>query len=172
MIPSLDIKYAYSVGLGILIALTGVSLWHRFMPNPNRETVEDTTTPKVVVSPFPTPITRPTQPSLNDGKNIGSLRVGNRSDRSVRVVLYSRITSQNVWQAIEPLNWDFAPFEGGKEGLLLSLPNYKIAIGKGDVIFAFATDGSRAYWGPNIVGETDAPYWDSKNKEWSMVLQP
>ncbi|MFN9363095.1 MAG: hypothetical protein ACK596_22100, partial [Pseudanabaena sp.] len=60
----------------------------------------------------------------------------------------------------------------GKEGFLLSLPNYTIAIGKGDVIFAFATDGSRTYWGPNIVGETDAPFWDSTNKEWCMVLQP
>jgi len=152
--------------LGMLIALTGVSLWQRLTPATIRDIPENA---KVIVPPLPTTFARP---NLNDGKNIGSLRVGNRTDRSVRLVLFSRVTSQNVWQAIEPLNWDFAPNEGGREGLLLSLPNYKIAIGKGDVIFAFATDGSRAYWGPNIVGETDAPFWDDKNREWSMVLQP
>ncbi|MBD2149688.1 hypothetical protein H6F44_06055 [Pseudanabaena sp. FACHB-1277] len=168
MIPTLDLKYAYSIGLGMIIALTGVSVWQKFYP-PQREAITEDPTPKIIVSPFPSTLARP---NLNDGENIGSLRVGNRTERSVRVVLFSRVTSQNVWQAIEPLNWDFAPFEGGKEGLILSLPNYKIAIGKGDVIFAFATDGSRSYWGPNIVGETDAPFWDSKNKEWSMVLQP
>ncbi|NUN65363.1 hypothetical protein HCU40_11500 [Pseudanabaena biceps] len=169
MIPTLDIKYAYSVGLGILISLTGMSLWQKLTPNSSRDITENSEVPKVVIPPLPATFVRP---QLNDGENIGSLRVGNRTDRSIRIVLFSRITSQNVWQAIEPLNWDFAPNEGGKEGLLLSLPNYKIAIGKGDVIFAFATDGSRTYWGPNIVGETDAPFWDSKNKEWSMVLQP
>ncbi|MBD2175383.1 hypothetical protein H6F42_00455 [Pseudanabaena sp. FACHB-1998] len=169
MIPTLDLKYAYSMVLGMLIALTGVSVWHRIAPLPSREPSETIEVQKVVIAPLPTTFARPT---LNDGTNIGSLRVGNRTDRPVRIVLFSRVTAQNVWQAIEPLNWDFAPNEGGKEGLLLSLPNYKIAIGKGDVIFAFATDGSRTYWGPNIVGETDAPFWDNPNKEWSMVLQP
>lgn len=169
MMPSLDVKYAYSMGLGMLIALAGVSLWQRLTPPPIREMHENNEVAKVIVAPLPTTFNRP---SLNDGENIGSLRVGNRTDRSVRIVLFSRVTAQNVWKAIEPLNWDFAPNEGGKEGLLLSLPNYKIAIGKGDVIFAFATDGSRTYWGPNIIGETDAPFWDSQNKEWSMVLQP
>ena len=167
--PTLDVKYAYSMGLGVLITLTGVSLWQRLTPPLTRDIAENTEALKVIVPPLPTTFTRPI---LNDGENIGSLRVGNRTERSVRIVLFSRVTSQNVWKAIEPLNWDFAPNEGGKEGLLLSLPDYKIAIGKGDVIVAFATDGSRTYWGPNIVGETEAPFWDSQNKEWSMVLQP
>ena len=127
MIPTLDVKYAYSMCLGMLIALTGVSLWQRFVPSPARDVTENVEAVKVIVPPLPTTFTRP---SLNDGENIGSLRVGNRTDRSVRIVLFSRVTSQNVWKAIEPLNWDFAPNEGGKEGLLLSLPNYKIAIGK------------------------------------------
>ncbi|OIP74286.1 MAG: hypothetical protein AUK48_09550 [Oscillatoriales cyanobacterium CG2_30_44_21] len=155
--------------LGMIISLTGVSLWQKLSSNSNREVSDNSEAAKVIIPPLPATFTRP---NLNDGENIGSLRVGNRSDRSVRIVLFSRISSQNAWQAIEPLNWDFAPNEGGKEGLLLSLPNYKVAIGKGDVIFAFATDGSRTYWGPNIVGETDAPFWDNQNKEWSMVLQP
>ena len=169
MIPTIDVKHAYSVCLGILIALTGIALWQKFLPSAPRNLPEETEVVKVVVPPLPTTFTRP---NLNDGENIGGLRVGNRTDRSVRIVLFSRVTSQNIWQAIEPLNWDFEPKEGGKEGLLLSLPNYKVLIGKGDVIFAFATDGSRTYWGPNIVGETDAPFWDNQNKEWSMVLQP
>jgi hypothetical protein len=169
VIPTLDVKYAYSICLGMVIALTGVFLWQRLAPSHTREISESNESQKIIVPPLPSTFPRP---ALNDGENIGSLRVGNRTDRSVRIVLFSRITAQNVWQAIEPLNWDFSPNEGGKEGLLLSLPNYKIAIGKGDVIFAFATDGSRTYWGPNIVGETDAPFWDSQNKEWSMVLQP
>ncbi|MBD2186905.1 hypothetical protein [Pseudanabaena mucicola] len=169
MIPTIDVKHAYSMCLGMIITLTGVSLWQRLSPPQNRDISENIEASKLIVPPLPSTFTRP---SLNDGENIGSLRVGNRTDRSVRIVLLSRITSQNEWQTIEPLNWDFEPNEGGKEGLLLSLPNYKIAIGKGDVIFAFATDGSRTYWGPNIVGETDAPFWDSQNKEWSMVLQP
>lgn len=169
MLPTLDVKYAYSMGLGAVITLTGVSLWQHLTPPPSHEIPESPEISKVVVPPLPATFTRP---NTKDSENIGSLRVGNRTDRSVRIVLLSKITSQNEWQAIEPLNWDFAPNEGGKEGLLLSLPNYKVAIGKGDVIFAFATDGSRTYWGPNIVGETDAPFWDSQNKEWSMVLQP
>jgi len=169
VIPTLDVKYAYSMCLGAVITLTGVSLWQRLNSPLNRDIPENIEINKVVVPPLPTAFARP---SLNDGENIGSLRVGNRTDRAVRVILLSRITSLNEWKAIEPLNWDFAPNEGGKEGLLLSLPNYKVAIGKGDVIFAFATDGSRTYWGPNIVGETDAPFWDTQNKEWSMVLQP
>jgi hypothetical protein len=92
--------------------------------------------------------------------------VGNRTEHSVRVVVLSRTLQ------IEPLNWDFAPGEGGREGLLLSLPNSKVRVDRGDVIVAFATDGSRAYWGPNVVGETEAPFWDGKRREWSMVLQP
>lgn len=167
--PTPDIKYAYSMCLGMLITLTGVSLWQRLNPSQNLAVFENTEVQKVIVPPLPATFTRP---SLNDGDNTGSLRVGNRTDRSVRIVLFSRVTFQNDWKTIEPLNWDFAPNEGGKEGLLLALPNNKIAIGKGDVIVAFATDSSRTYWGPNIVGETDAPFWDAQNKEWSMVLQP
>jgi hypothetical protein len=106
------------------------------------------------------------------GTTQGSLRVGNRTDRSIRLVLLLRSSSRNAWNQVEPLNWDFAPGEGGSEGLLLSLPNGKVTLSKGDIIFAFATDGSRAYWGPNIVGETDAPFWDKERQEWSMVLQP
>ncbi len=169
MIPTLDVKYAYSMCLGALITLTGVALWQRSNSPLNRDIPENIEITKVDVPPLPTTFTRP---NLNDGESIGSLRVGNRTDRAVRVVLLSRISSLNEWKAIEPLNWDFAPNEGGKEGLLLSLPNYKVAISRGDVIFAFATDGSRTYWGPNIVGETDAPFWDTQNQQWSMVLQP
>lgn len=158
-------KYAYPLILGMVIALAGVGLWQRFNP-PVREVPE---APKIVIPPLPTSLPRPT---VVVGTTQGSLRVGNRTDRPIRLVLLLRSGSRNAWNQVEPLNWDFAPGEGGSEGLLLSLPNGKVTLSKGDIIFAFATDGSRAYWGPNIVGETDAPFWDKERQEWSMVLQP
>ncbi|NJK34885.1 MAG: hypothetical protein HC919_07995 [Oscillatoriales cyanobacterium SM2_2_1] len=158
--PSVRIKEAYSVLLGVTLALVGVALWQRFVPDAARDPVEP---PAVMIPPLPSPLPQPTYPPT---ATQGSLRVGNRTDHSVRVVVLSRKLK------IEPLNWDFAPQEGGREGLLLSLPNNKVRVDRGDVIVAFATDGSRAYWGPNIVGETEAPFWDGDRREWSMVLQP
>ncbi|MFM7885810.1 MAG: hypothetical protein ACKPCM_03775, partial [Pseudanabaena sp.] len=106
MIPPLDVKFAYSMCLGAFITLIGVNLWQRLAPSPNRELPENPETAKVIIPPLPTTFARP---NLNEGKNIGGLRVGNRTKRSVRIVLLSRITSQNEWQVTEPLNWDFAP---------------------------------------------------------------
>jgi hypothetical protein len=42
----------------------------------------------------------------------------------------------------------------------------------GDVLVAFAQDGSRRYWGPYVVGKTTLPTWNTEQKEWSLVLQP
>jgi len=88
VIPTLDVKYAYSMCLGMLVALTGVSVWQRLSPPPTREISENLEASKVIVPPLPTTFTRP---SLNDGENIGSLRVGNRTDRSVRIVLFHEL---------------------------------------------------------------------------------
>ncbi|MEE3719222.1 hypothetical protein V2H45_20970 [Tumidithrix elongata RA019] len=162
----INAKQAYPLILGMVIALVGVGLWQKFGPAPVRETTE----PQAIVIPaLPSSFPRPD--SLPDTAQ-GSLRVGNRTDSPVRIVLLLRKGSQTSWNQVEPLNWDFAPKEGGSEGLLLSLPSEKVVLRKGDIIFAFAIDGSRAYWGPNVVGETDAPFWDKQHKEWSMVLQP
>ncbi|AFY71350.1 hypothetical protein Pse7367_3101 [Thalassoporum mexicanum PCC 7367] len=161
----IDAKQAYPLVLGVALALIGVAIWQRFSPPPTPQTIE----PRVVIPPLPSSIPRPSPAS---GISEGLLRVGNRSDFSVRVVLLASRGNEVDWNQVEPLNWDFAPNEGGSEGLILSLPGEQVKIAEGDIVFAFATDGSRTYWGPNVVGETDAPFWDSDRQEWSMILQP
>ena len=42
----------------------------------------------------------------------------------------------------------------------------------GDIVVAFAQDGSRLYWGPYVIGETPVPVWNKKTGEWELVLQP
>jgi hypothetical protein len=79
----------------------------------------------------------------------GNLRIRNRSDYPVRIALLSRqpketsakSTAQNGFAV--PAHWDFAPQEGSQSGLLVSLPNRSIRLKKGDVVVAFAQDGSQ-----------------------------
>jgi hypothetical protein len=84
---------------------------------------------------------------------------------------YSAKPSANSPYA-EPAHWDFAPGEGSRQGLILSLPNGNLKLKQGDILVAFAQDGSRRYWGPYVVGETAAPIWNSKVSEWQLILQP
>jgi hypothetical protein len=100
---------------------------------------------------------------------LGELRVGNKTPYPVRVVVTKGDGS------FEGAFWDFAPGEGGSEGIRLTLPDKPdkpILLAEGDVITIFAVDGSRRYWGPNILGKTVAPFWDGKRKIWSTVLRP
>jgi hypothetical protein len=72
-----------------------------------------------------------------------------------------------------PAHWDFAPGEGGSDGLTLSLDAQQpFVVRPGDIIVVFAVDGSRRYWGPNIVGETLAPFWDGRDRTWTTIVQP
>ncbi len=107
---------------------------------------------------------------------LGTLRVGNQTDHPVRVVLMLRSpknpSANKQARPQESIHWDFAPGEGGVRGLKLSLPETDVRVAVGDVVVAFAIDGTRRYWGPNIVGETTAPFWNAKTHEWSMILQP
>ena len=162
----INAKQAYPLILGMVISLVGVGLWQRLNPLPVREIPDR---PTVVVPPLPT---TPPQPTSIPGAQQGALRVGNRTEHPVRIVLLSGKRRGANLSGIEPLNWDFAPSEGGTEGLLLSLPTSQVKVTQGDIIFAFATDGSRIYWGPNVVGQTISPFWDKDRREWSMVLQP
>lgn len=73
---------------------------------------------------------------------------------------------------LEPSHWDFAPGEGASNGLLLSLPGGDLDLQQGDVLVAFAQDGSSRYWGPYVVGQTQLPYWDSDRQEWQLLIQP
>jgi hypothetical protein len=111
----------------------------------------------------------------------GLLRVGNPTDHPVRVaVLLKKTGSKNAGNpsAIAqtdyeaPAHWDFDPGEGSEKGLLLSLPDRQIKLKKGDILVAFAQDGSRRYWGPYVVGETSSPAWTPKVGEWHLTLQP
>jgi hypothetical protein len=74
--------------------------------------------------------------------------------------------------ANDPVHWDFEPGEGGYQGLILSLPQGDLQLEVGDILVAFAQDGSRRYWGPYVVGETSLPYWNVERSEWQLLLQP
>ncbi|NHC36178.1 hypothetical protein [Scytonema millei] len=106
----------------------------------------------------------------------GALRVSNQSEQPLRVALLTKqpgtSSTDNNDKYSEPIHWDFAPGEGSSQGLILSLPQGNLKLKKGDIIVAFAEDGSRRYWGPYVVGETPAPILDRKTSEWQLVLQP
>lgn len=115
-------------------------------------------------------------PSTNNKAiGVGSLRMSNQTNQPVRLALLARRgevkTSPNK-AADVPAHWDFAPQEGNEKGLVLSLPNGNLKLEKGDVLVAFAQDGSRRYWGPYVVGETNLPAWNAEGKEWQLILSP
>lgn len=51
------------------------------------------------------------------------------------------------------------------------MPQANLRLEKGDILAAFAQDGSRRYWGPYVVGETSSPQWQPQGQEWQLVLQ-
>lgn len=113
--------------------------------------------------------------STSKGKDQGTLRMSNQTNQPVRLALLARQsvakgsgTKQTNYDV--PAHWDFAPQEGGDKGLILSLPENNLKLEKGDILVAFAEDGSRRYWGPYVVGETQLPKWNSQNREWQLVL--
>ncbi|MEG4116394.1 hypothetical protein QUA43_02710 [Microcoleus sp. N9_B4] len=105
-----------------------------------------------------------------DAKASGLLRVSNRSEHPVRVALLSKRQAEKSYG--KPAHWDFAPGEGGGKGLMLSLPEGKLQVKRGDILVVFAQDGSRRYWGPFVAGETASPAWNSTAGEWQLILQP
>ena len=129
-----------------------------------------------------TPI-QPVESNLSDQVNSdtktkvpGLLRVSNKTTQPVRLVLLARQLSQksaniNKIKSTPPAHWDFAPEEGSERGLVLSLPQANLRLEKGDILAAFAQDGSRRYWGPYVVGETSSPQWQPQRQEWQLVLQ-
>lgn len=106
----------------------------------------------------------------------GLLRVSNKTTQPLRLILLARQLSQksaniNKIKPTPPAHWDFAPEEGSERGLVLSLPQANLRLEKGDILAAFAQDGSRHYWGPYVVGETSSPQWQPQRQEWQLVLQ-
>ncbi|HEY9625287.1 MAG TPA: hypothetical protein V6C78_33505 [Crinalium sp.] len=161
-------------------------------PVPSANQPTPTTSPTVTDSPRPSPVTPSPNPSasqsppeiLPNGKvHTGTLRVSNRTNHPLRVVLLpqqaegsetsiSKPASTSRTSYSEPIHWDFAPEEGGTRGLILSLPDNNLSLRDGDILVAFAQDGSQRYWGPYVVGKTESPTWNTANKEWQLTLQP
>ncbi|WP_066425289.1 hypothetical protein [Anabaena sp. 4-3] len=115
------------------------------------------------------------QSLTSSNKSQGNLRMSNQTDQPVRLALLVRQSgnkSSVKAQADIPAHWDFDPQEGSAQGLILSLPNGNLKIEKGDILVAFAQDGSRRYWGPYVVGETSLPKWNAQQQEWLLVLTP
>ncbi|WP_373529873.1 hypothetical protein [Nostoc sp.] len=113
--------------------------------------------------------------SADKPKDQGTLRMSNQTNQPVRLALLARqsvakssATKQANYDV--PAHWDFAPQEGSDKGLILSLPQNNLKLEKGDILVVFAQDGSRRYWGPYVVGETQLPKWNSQNREWQLVL--
>ncbi|MEC4812132.1 MAG: hypothetical protein SAK29_02450 [Scytonema sp. PMC 1069.18] len=106
-----------------------------------------------------------------------NLRMSNQTDQPVRLALLSRHSLEKSSKTGEinnavPAHWDFAPQEGSEKGLVLSLPDRNLSLQKGDILVAFAQDGSRNYWGPYVVGETSSPRWNPQKQEWELILTP
>lgn len=99
----------------------------------------------------------------------GVFRVSNPTEHPIRLALLERQSSPKSYG--KPAHWDFAPMEGGTQGLILSLPQEQLKLKKGDILVAFAQDGSRLYWGPYVVGETPLPTWNPQKAEWQLVLE-
>ena len=113
--------------------------------------------------------------SASKANQQGILRMSNQTNQPVRLALLARQsvakssgTKQTNYDV--PAHWDFDPQEGSEKGLILSLPQNNLKLEKGDILVAFAQDGSRRYWGPYVVGETQLPKWNSQNREWQLVL--
>jgi hypothetical protein len=125
-----------------------------------------------VTPALPTPVASPSKspdPAAVAARQ-GALRVSNPTEHPVRVALLGRQSSEKTYG--QPAHWDFSPMEGGSQGLMLSLPQGNLKLKKGDILVAFAQDGSRLYWGPYVVGETPLPIWSLQKAEWQLVLQP
>lgn len=152
-------KQVYPVVLGITVGVLALGVWQKKI-NLQTEIV------KPEVNPVPTSeskskplVAKPLPPKAS-----GPLSVSNLSIHPVRVVLQSR-------SAAEPFNWDFSPGEGQEQGLQLSLSQVPLVIDKGDILFIFAIDGSRTYWGPWIVGESSSLVWQGDRRGWSLAIK-
>lgn len=118
--------------------------------------------------------------NFNNNGTQGKLRASNQTNHPVRLALLTRnpahsslksdSKSANISKNHLPVHWDFAPQEGSSTGMLLSLPNGNLTLEPGDIIVAFAQDGSRRYWGPYVVGETPYPLWNPQSQEWQLIL--
>ncbi|MGA7935260.1 MAG: hypothetical protein WCA35_17050 [Kovacikia sp.] len=150
--------------------------------------------PTAAPSSIPTPSVKPTvlaedslsgsSPSDSGSAFVrqGALRISNPTSYPIRVALLTKKATKSLDASTSgsesqagydlPAHWDFDPQEGSSKGLLVSLPDRPIKVKPGDILVAFAQDGSRRYWGPYVVGATSQPAWSPKLVEWQLVLAP
>ncbi len=162
-----------------LLGLVGLLVvWLRFTisiePTPPETSSLSSTVSKPIelVQQDNPPVSRPDPAALASSQ--GSLRMSNQTDQPVRLALLARRSgSSSSAQPTygKPAHWDFAPGEGSGKGLLLSLPDSNLKLKKGDILVAFAQDGSGSYWGPYVVGETTLPVWNHQTGEWQLMLE-
>jgi hypothetical protein len=127
----------------------------------------------VTPQPIETPIETANKGELKSNfKTKREFRVSNLSDHPIRLALLSRKLDKTQTIEKKPAHWDFAPREGSHNGLRLSLPDTDLQLKPGDILVAFAQDGSRLYWGPYIVGDTEIPFWNGKTSEWQLIIEP
>lgn len=127
-------------------------------------------------APAVTPTPNPTPPQSIDPRT-DILRISNQTQYPIRVVLRSHLNPNhpspiNTPHFKEPVHWDFAPQEGSIGGLKVSLPSGGLQLYKGDVLMAFALDGSQKYWGPYVVGDTRQPIRKDTASEWHLTISP
>lgn len=140
------------------------------IPVPSPSPTPSSALPVTPPSTLPAPVPASGAPASAEG----GLRVSNQTSYPVRVALLHQQERQekNQPEFTQPVHWDFAPEEGKAKGLILSLPSGGLRLSSGDVLVAFAQDGSRRYWGPYVIGETELPTWSSEQQEWILPLQP
>ena len=170
------IKWYQATGAAVLVTIglwAGgllLSQWTSKSSPVDRSTLPIPTSPSPQASPIE-PISSQPDPKAIANRQ-GTLRISNPTDYPIRVALLSKVPTSPKPNYDVPAHWDFAPQEGSSRGLVVSLPDRSVKLQKGDVLVAFAQDGSRRYWGPYVVDATEAPAWNSKAGEWQLTLQP
>ncbi|MEB3230585.1 MAG: hypothetical protein VKJ64_06215 [Leptolyngbyaceae bacterium] len=181
------------IGIGVAIASSLFSVYSKswslgiFSPLPPSTPLASAILPSEPVIPYQAgtlrvrnqtyhPIRVALLPRINETSSIANLPVelANTSDTPdstsfmVEDIALAR-TAQTQYG--EPIHWDFVPREGHEEGLVLAVPDGQFWVQSGDIVTAFAQDGSRRYWGPYVIGVTDTPVWDEQRGEWLLILE-
>ncbi|MCM1982731.1 hypothetical protein [Lyngbya confervoides] len=168
-----------SVLIGGGTALLVTQVYFSFLLNPSisqpRLKQSDSPGSSVIRQPRePGSSTLPPDPLAPAGKDwSGDLRVFNQTLQPIRLVLRrSPRTPADQSAELPPVEWDFTGQEGADWGVTVSLPNQSpMDLKPGDVLFAYALDSSHRYWGPFVVGQTEAPVHDPAKREWRLRIQ-
>lgn len=159
------LPFFLAIAIGIIgaVILSQLQISFRWEPN-----LLDAPTPLVEAEPTTT-ATLPPPISPQEPQRDG-LRVSNQTSYPLRIVLLNH--GDRYSQEHSTTHWDFAPMEGSIQGLLLSLPDGSLRLESGDILMAFSLDGSKRYWGPYVIGESQQVQQDGQTQEWQLTLRP